>query len=186
MMPSDLLGTEAYAGVQLHTIKHPYGQFGLPGRIPRPEKVAVKIFEARQTESLCKEMAIYNYVDHPNIVKIFGSCQLKRGRFGLVMEVYEDDLYHYVESPDAKIVRPCGIWEARPILIQLADALKYLRRVGIVHRDVKPENILVRNLDQVGFSINALINQGGIKVIKVDESMLEKNFHTLQIAGCLD
>lgn len=146
---SRLLGNGAYGAVVLYT----KSEFRLsPDSLPK--EVAVKVFEPRQTASLEKEIVNYRRVDHPNIVKLFGTCQLDRGRRGLVMEVFEDDLYHYVDSPDSEITRPCGVLPAMPILLQLARALKYLREIGIVHRDVKPENILVRKTEGGEIQVN--------------------------------
>ena len=143
---SELLGSGAYGAVMLYTKSESSDSVGLP------EKVAVKVFEPRQTASLSREIDNFRMVDHPNIVKMFGTCQLDRGRLGLVMEVFEDgDLSHYVDSPHAKIIRPCDISAAMPILLQLARALKYLREVEIVHRDVKPENILIRRLSNLTY-----------------------------------
>ena len=146
--PSDLLGSGAFGAVQLYTKSLSCNSVRLP------EKVAVKVFEPRQTASLSREIEIYRIVHHTNIVKMFGTCQLDRGRSGIVMEVFQDDLSHYVDSPDAKIIRPCDISVAMPILLQLAKALKYLRHVGIVHRDVKPENILVRISEDGQIQVN--------------------------------
>ena len=155
--PSDLLGSGAYGAVQLYK-KDMHKQFHV--HFDMPDEVAVKIFEPTKKGSLLKEIENYKSVDHPNIVKVFGTCELNRGRWGLVMEVYEDDLFHYVESPGAKITRPCDILDAKPILLLLAEALKYLRIKGIIHRDVKPENILVKTLPngEIKVSLDKFIN----------------------------
>ncbi len=37
--------------------------------------------------------------------------------------------------------------DAKRVLIQLADALRYIHARGVVHRDLKPENIILETKD---------------------------------------
>ena len=62
---------------------------------------------------------------------------LPRRRKGIVLELFEANLMEHIKPP-------CSLREAKPIMSQLANGLSHLRRLNIVHRDVKPENILVK------------------------------------------
>jgi eukaryotic-like serine/threonine-protein kinase len=75
---------------------------------------------------------------HPNIVQVFDSGQDGTGEYFIVME--------YVEgSSCAEILRDYGwveVDEALSIIEQACEGLQYAHRHGVVHRDVKPGNLL--------------------------------------------
>jgi eukaryotic-like serine/threonine-protein kinase len=76
---------------------------------------------------------------HPNIVGVFDAGE-DEGRFYLVMEYVEGvDFAVWIsqhKSPDDLVV---GV----RVLIAAAEALGYAHAQGVVHRDVKPDNVLV-------------------------------------------
>jgi serine/threonine protein kinase len=76
---------------------------------------------------------------HPNIVQIFDSGQDERsGQYFIVME-------HIEGSSCAEILRDDGwleVEEAVAIVEQACEGLHYAHRHGVVHRDVKPGNLL--------------------------------------------
>jgi serine/threonine-protein kinase len=76
---------------------------------------------------------------HPNIVQIFDSGQDERsGQYFIVMEYIEG-------SSCAEILRDDGwveVPEAVAIVEQACEGLHYAHRHGVVHRDVKPGNLL--------------------------------------------
>jgi eukaryotic-like serine/threonine-protein kinase len=76
---------------------------------------------------------------HPNIVQVFDSGQDERtGQYFIVME--------YIEGAScAEILRDDGwveVDEALAIIEQACEGLDYAHRHGVVHRDVKPGNLL--------------------------------------------
>ena len=76
---------------------------------------------------------------HPNIVQVFDSGRdEKSGRYFIVMEYIEG-------SSCAEILRDDGwveVDEAVRIIEQACEGLHYAHRHGVVHRDVKPGNLL--------------------------------------------
>src|SRR6185312_10292900 len=76
-------------------------------------------------------------LSHPNIVPIF-SVDERDGIVFFVMGLVDG------ESLAARIARgPLSIADARRILGDVAGALAYAHAHGVVHRDVKPDNILI-------------------------------------------
>jgi serine/threonine protein kinase len=76
---------------------------------------------------------------HPNIVQVFDSGRDERtGQYFIVMEYIEG-------SSGAEILRDQGwveVDEALSIIEQACEGLHYAHRHGVVHRDVKPGNLL--------------------------------------------
>jgi len=106
------------------------------------EKVAIKFVNKKlveKPENLKTETSLLQMVDHPHIVKLIDICDTKDTLF-IIMELMEGgELYdeivkrkHFTEK------------DASFIMCQLFLALDYLHKRGIVHRDLKLENLLLK------------------------------------------
>ncbi|MCA9175724.1 MAG: serine/threonine protein kinase [Planctomycetales bacterium] len=108
-------------------------------------KVCIKMIRSRgpQSEAMLErfnaEVRALGALSHENIVRALDAGQSAAGPY-LVME--------YVEGVDlAKYVRkhgPLSWQEALQVARQAALALAHAHRQGVIHRDVKPHNLLVR------------------------------------------
>ena len=106
-------------------------------------------------------------LDHPNIVTLYDFGELPSGQFYLAME--------YVEGPrftDLVKEGPLPVDEAIRLLLQVCDALRYAHGQGVVHRDLKPGNLLVRataeGIDQV-----KVVDFGLVKHTEDDQSITQ-------------
>ncbi|PZG19517.1 hypothetical protein C1I95_11500, partial [Micromonospora craterilacus] len=77
---------------------------------------------------------------HPNIITVHDSGVTADGEPYLVMEFCEQG-----SLADRTSGGPLDAARALPILVKLSGALATAHRAGILHRDVKPENILFTN-----------------------------------------
>ena len=78
-------------------------------------------------------------LSHPNIVSIYDRGETEDGTYYIVMEYVAGGIL----SERILRVGPFPTHTAAAVAIQVAEALKEAHRRGIVHRDVKPQNILV-------------------------------------------
>ena len=86
-----------------------------------------------------REAATISRLDPPHIVKVYDASPFPQGYF-IVMEYFEaTDLQSLIEKRGAPSV-PVAV----SVALQMCKALHYAGQEGIVHRDVKPANILYR------------------------------------------
>jgi tRNA A-37 threonylcarbamoyl transferase component Bud32 len=86
-----------------------------------------------------EEARLVATLDHPGIVRVH-HVERVGGVWAIAME-YVDG-----ESLEARVERegPMTAAAALRVVAAVADALEHAHRIGVVHRDVKPQNILVR------------------------------------------
>lgn len=107
------------------------------------DKFAVKVIKKQHTENrsmqlIQRELAILRLVNHPNIVRLYDLFDTEDKLYfvlefmpgGALYQVLSEDENHFTEERASLIVK------------DILHGLVYLHAKGIVHRDVKPENIL--------------------------------------------
>ncbi|MFF7677184.1 protein kinase [Actinacidiphila glaucinigra] len=78
-------------------------------------------------------------IDHPNVVRIYDVVQEAADRLWIVMELVDCRSLEQVLVQDG----PVGVAEAVRIGTGLARALREVHAVGVLHRDIKPGNVLI-------------------------------------------
>ncbi len=100
-----------------------------------------KIADNRQLlERFFHEIRAVAKLMHPNIVTAFDAGS-QNGIHFLVMELVEGEML----SQRVSRLGPMSTAEVVHVLQQAADALDYAHRMGIVHRDIKPGNLMLTN-----------------------------------------
>ncbi|HXM42903.1 MAG TPA: serine/threonine-protein kinase, partial [Bryobacteraceae bacterium] len=115
------------------------------------QRCAIKVFRGEMKDkawiqrSFEQEVAALKKVRHPNVVSIYAHGTAPSGAPYLVME--------FVEGRSLRLLveeGPLPPRRAARLLRQLASALDAIHALGICHRDVKPENVIVRDIVRNG------------------------------------
>lgn len=124
------------------------------GALP-PEPVAVKLLSLalqgneRARQLFLGEASALERLSHPNIVHFYGLTQ-RAGRLALVIELVEGRplnavIFEYRRNAQLGRIPCMPLMLAWQVFSQLLGALAAIHALGIIHRDVKPSNILVRH-----------------------------------------
>ncbi len=106
------------------------------------KKCALKIIRIPNIEKEEKEVTILKRCHHPHIVKFFWYWEDKKSH--IMMEWMPKNLYTHIKAQiQGKPGTPFKLHVAIDIMLQVANAMRYLHNQKIVHRDLKTSNILV-------------------------------------------
>jgi len=125
------------------------GQFGvvkLATHKKTGEQVAIKTIKKKdmkpiEIELQRKEIDVLKMCQHPNIVRMIDVFE-NSDYFFIVLEYLEGgDMFDYLARRDFNITES----RARELAHQVATAIYFMHNYGIVHRDLKLENIMMQN-----------------------------------------
>jgi serine/threonine protein kinase len=107
-------------------------------------KIALKILpeslaqEAERMRRFVREAKSVSALNHPNIITIHEIGEIDSTHF-IATEYIEGETLH------SKLkTQPFNLKTALDVAVQVASALDAAHRAGIIHRDVKPENVMIR------------------------------------------
>jgi serine/threonine protein phosphatase PrpC len=125
-------------------------------KFPKPQIASVAAYRA----AFVREAWVGARVHNPAIGRVIELPPGRQTRLYTVMPLYEGELL------ETRLMRrpALGLEEGRNIAIRLARAVAALHRVGIVHRDIKPDNVILE-----GGSGLKLIDLGVVRVPGLEE-----------------
>lgn len=132
-----LLGQGGMAAVYQATDQTQNRQVAI--KIMHPHLSAQKAFQQR----FLQEAQNAARLDHPNIVKTFSYDHIDEELFIVMELVAGGNLRSYIKRlhEDARFMDLVEIME---LIRQLASALAYAHRQGMMHRDIKPDNVVLK------------------------------------------
>lgn len=111
-------------------------------------KVVLKRFDVQeQNRIFLKEVDIHAGLAHPKIVSFLGFSTGEES-CSVVLELMDGDLRALMErrmQEDSTREAPFSILEACDIMLQVAEGVQFMHQNGVVHRDLKSWNILVKS-----------------------------------------
>src|SRR5687767_8499893 len=126
------------------------GEVFLARQLSIPRQVALKILfphiasNPKLVERLYREGLVMVQLDHPNIVQAFGVGE-DQGRHFIALEYIDGKSMQKWLTALGRISVP----DAVRIIIKCAKALEYAHNLDFVHRDIKPDNILITRKGEV-------------------------------------
>jgi len=156
------------------------GQFGLV-KLARHkktrQKVAVKQVKKKNMSHIevfqqRREIEVLKMCQHPNIISLVDIFENSEYYYIVLDYMEGSDLFDYLQARDFNL----GEERVRVITYQLALGIKYLHSYGIVHRDMKLENIMMT--DTTEKSVPKLVDFGLAKMIGPNEKA-DEPFGTL-------
>ena len=139
-------------------------------------RVALKVLRPELTATLgperfLKEIELTASLQHPHILPLFDSGSADGQLFYVMPYVDGETLRHRIARG------PVPLTEALDILRDIARALAYAHAQGVVHRDIKPDNVLLS-------SGTAVVSDFGIaKALSASRAQSSAANATLTVAG---
>ena len=118
--------------------------------------VAVKIFNPElaaddsQIDRFAEEARITGQLEHPNIVPVYELGRDRAGRRFLAMKLVEGVTLEktLIDLADARL-DPAHLGDILQVFVKVCDAVSFAHSRRVIHRDLKPTNIMISDFGQV-------------------------------------
>ncbi|HMG21590.1 MAG TPA: protein kinase, partial [Kofleriaceae bacterium] len=148
--------------------------------------VAIKVLReelaaAVGAERFLEEIRVTASLQHPHILPLFDSGSAE-GLVWYVMPFVEGETLRSRLARERRL----PVDDALQLVREMADALEYAHRHGVVHRDVKPENVLLQSghalVADFGIAL-ALENAGGARLTRTGITLGTPSYMAPEQAG---
>jgi len=114
------------------------GKDKVTGEIVAMKKIRLELEEEGMPSTALREISLLKELQHPNVVGLRDVLQ-ENGRLYLVFEFLDKDLKRYLDS----LTGPMDMKLVKSFTFQLCRGLAFCHSRGVMHRDLKPQNLLV-------------------------------------------
>lgn len=138
------------------------------------KKFAIKIIKKKRIDSRLKEdflneLSILKIIDHPNIIKLYETYEDECNYYLVMEHLCGGDIFHRIDKIDNFNETFIAL-----IFYKIISAINYCHSIGVVHRDIKPDNILF--VDESDSAEVKIIDFGLSKKFSSDYSELMHSF----------
>ncbi|GAA6204441.1 bifunctional protein-serine/threonine kinase/phosphatase [Thalassotalea sp. SU-HH00458] len=112
-------------------------------------------------QGFMRESWVGERINHPNIMKVTSDCHDSRFLYHICEYIDGQTLSEWMhDNPSPSIA------QVRDIITQVISALRAFQRLELVHRDIKPDNIMIDKYGQI-----KLIDYGTVSIASLDEDI---------------
>ena len=133
-------------------------------KVLKPESAA----KQRTVERFRREASAMARLEHPNVCMVYDVGTTAEGRHYMIMQ--------YVDGPDLeKKIQSTGrfsLEEATRTVYEVALGLQAAHQQGVIHRDVKPENVLITATGQIKVSDFGLAKDQNLDPLTMEGSFI--------------
>src|SRR5690606_1829021 len=105
--------------------------------------------ESSLRQRFLEEARLLSRLDHPNIVRVLSYNSIENEVF-MVMELVTGGNLRRVMNELADKGRQMEFAESVDLVIQMANGLHYAHQQGLLHRDIRPENVTLKSTSVIG------------------------------------
>ncbi len=168
-----------------YRIEHKLGEGGMGAvykatQLSTDKAVAIKVVSDRLTENPAtvrrfqREVRLQTKLSHPNIVSVIDFSKSPTGQYYFVMEYVEGHSLRNLVLNEGKV----SLRNFRILAPQICDGLEYAHHKGIIHRDLKGDNIIVATVGHQ--RVVKILDFGLAKAIQYDEATNNESELTLR------
>uniref|UniRef100_A0A8C2JWV5 Myosin light chain kinase, smooth muscle n=1 Tax=Cyprinus carpio TaxID=7962 RepID=A0A8C2JWV5_CYPCA len=127
----------------------------------------IKAYSAKEKDSVRQEIAIMNDLHHPKLVQCVNAFEGKTDIVMVLDMISGGELFERIIDEDFELTER----EVIKYMLQIVDGVNFIHKKGIVHLDLKPENIMCVNktgskIKLIDFGLaRRLENAGSLKVL---------------------
>lgn len=113
-----------------------------------------------------REAGVLYRLKHPQIPRfqqLFRHKQKDEGHLFLVQDYVEGTTYHALLDQRLETDNKFSEAEVKQLLTQVLPILEYIHSMGVIHRDISPDNLILRSQDE----LPVLIDFGCIKEVEI-------------------
>ncbi|KAJ2793852.1 negative regulator of the PHO system [Coemansia helicoidea] len=135
------------------------------GRSPKGEIVALKEIHLDPEEgapsTAIREISLMKELDHENVLKLLDVVHTET-KLMLVFEYMDKDLKRYMDSVGNHGALPPQT--IKVLMFQMLKGIKYCHDMLVLHRDLKPQNLLINSRNQLKLGDFGLARAVGVPV----------------------
>lgn len=136
---------------------------------------------------LGREASIMAILEHPNIVPLYDMQQHESGERSFTMRKIEGQTLNQILKKIYQQERPYDEDFLLSIFLKVCDAIAYAHARGVIHRDLKPDNIMVGTFGEVyvlDWGIAKISHEADLDWIKefsesTGKNLLAQDYHTI-------